>query len=193
MDLCNGVTESGRITRFWGCLPLGMPTYSMIYFVGTVFVTLALALKLGGYPATMTFARAVALIARDHDAISAARMLVLSVKSSHYVFVLFLFLVVFFSIEGMFLFEHYLPLYCTNFQDAFVFSFVFLATGENYADAVPQIMNADGGKGYFLWLALCSLIGLFGLMSLVVATFQTIHCQQQEAHDQMRQVSGVIC
>ena len=36
-------------------------------------------------------------------------------------------------------------------------------------------------QGYFLWLALCALVGLFGLMSLIVATFEAVHTEQQNA------------
>ena len=57
--------------------------------------------------------------------------------------------------------------------DSLVFSFVYMATGENYADVAESVF-VGGGKvanfqnrlaaelcvqGYFFWLAFCALIG----------------------------------
>ena len=42
------------------------------------------------------------------------------------------------------MFQELLPDLCSNFQDSLVFSFVYMATGENYADIAEAVLQGTG-------------------------------------------------
>ena len=158
----------------------GESTHITVIQLGIIFAVVAWALKTAGYPSTMSFGRAVALITHDKGMIVGVEKLFGSITRSTSVFKLFTFIIFFFAIESMFLWRRIMPDLCSNFQDSVVFSFVFLATGENYADAADEIFEVEGGQAFFPWIAFWSLTGTLGLMSLVVATFEATHEQEEE-------------
>ena len=85
---------------------------------GTCFAAAALGLKMAGFAGPMTFARALVLVTRDSRSLDGVTTLYFSIKNSKHVFVLFAFVVVFFAIVSMFLFEDIMPTLCNNFQDS---------------------------------------------------------------------------
>ena len=64
-------------------------------------------------------------------------------------------------------------------------------TGENYADVVQNVLPLS--DWYFIFFFLCTLIGLFCLGSLLIATFQTQYELQQARTQLLHSNIFLIC
>jgi len=161
------------------------PTNLKVYHLVVVVANLAfLVIKAFGNADPVRFTRPLMLIFRSTKVVKAIVLFLNSILSAAAVFIVFFFTIVLAAVLALVLFQGDKlvdgdggEIEMGNFMACFNEMFVLVATGENYADIVPAaVMLSDW---YFLYFAVFTLVGLFFLGSLLIATFEGQYQREQ--------------
>eukprot|EP00658_Telonema_sp_P-2_P068586 TRINITY_DN5750_c0_g7_i2.p1 TRINITY_DN5750_c0_g7~~TRINITY_DN5750_c0_g7_i2.p1 ORF type:complete len:1729 (-),score=407.69 TRINITY_DN5750_c0_g7_i2:274-5460(-) len=124
------------------------------------------------------FSRPLMVVWRSLKVLRALRLFATSLLNAANVFLVYGVTIIVCSIFALILFREVLtasPKFDT-FMDSLKHTFVVMATGENYADILPNVLPLS--KWYFLFFLFLTLIGMFFLTSLVIATFERQYDQE---------------
>jgi len=124
------------------------------------------------YPYMISYTRFWVIIFRSTGRRHAAALLVKSLWAAADVFILMFFLAGFCAVISILLYSSVLTgdTNTENFQDAIIAMFVFVTTGENYTNVSEPVLKLS--RVYFVFLVGAVIMGIFFVMSMVIAIFE---------------------
>ena len=142
--------------------------------------TIAVLLKGLGHSGMISYTRLVVWIFRSTGRRHAGALLMRSLYAAVDVFVLMFALVGFCALESVLLFRTVLTedTNTETYQDAIIAMFVFVTTGENYVDVSEKVLAVS--KGYFILLMFTVVVGIFFVMSMVIAIFEAQYNEDKD-------------
>ena len=134
----------------------------------------------------LRFTRPLMAVWRSLHVLRSFRLFVASIIAAGSVFLIYFTTILVGIIFGLVLFRNVFtesPSF-NNFMETSQVMFVLMATGENYADIVPKASLLT--RWYFGFFVIATVIGMFFLTSLVIATFETMYQKERREMDSIQ-------
>eukprot|EP00656_Telonema_subtile_P000866 TRINITY_DN1040_c0_g7_i1.p1 TRINITY_DN1040_c0_g7~~TRINITY_DN1040_c0_g7_i1.p1 ORF type:complete len:2218 (+),score=543.13 TRINITY_DN1040_c0_g7_i1:82-6735(+) len=138
-----------------------------------------------GYSDPLRFTRPLMLVWRSLRVLRATRLFCTSIINAGNVFLVFFTTILVGTIFALILFHGLFDAYpmFNTFMTSAKHMFVLMATGENYADILPAALAVS--EWYFVFFLIVTVVGMFFLTSLVIATFES---QYQREMAEMKKI-----